>query len=84
MPEWLTLAITFVLGMVAGATLRGRRDDAPPAPPPFPPGSLPELEDEVRRLMGERRKIEAIKLYRETTGIGLKEAKEAVEAIDRA
>ena len=84
MPQWLLLTITFVLGMIAGAMLRGRRDDAPPEPPPFPPGSRPELEDEVRRLMGERRKIEAIKLYRETTGVGLKAAKEAVEALDRA
>jgi ribosomal protein L7/L12 len=28
-------------------------------------------------------KIEAIKLYREATGVGLKEAKDAVEAIER-
>jgi ribosomal protein L7/L12 len=33
--------------------------------------------------MAEGRKIEAIKLYREVTGAGLKEAKEAVEALDR-
>jgi len=84
MPQWLLLTITFVLGMIAGAMLRGRRDETPPEPPRFAPGSLPDLEEEVHRLMGERRKIEAIKLYRETTGVGLKEAKEAVEAIDRA
>jgi large subunit ribosomal protein L7/L12 len=84
MPQWLLLTITFVLGMIAGAMLRGRRDETPPAPPRFPPGSLPDLEEEVRRLMAERKKIEAIKLYRETTGVGLKEAKEAVEALDRA
>ena len=39
----------------------------------------PQVADAVRR--GE--KIEAIKLYREATGTGLKDAKEIVEAIQR-
>lgn len=34
-------------------------------------------------LLREGRKIEAIKLYREQTGVGLAEAKAAVEAMDR-
>ena len=33
--------------------------------------------------MGEGQKIQAIKVYRERTGVGLKQAKEAVEAIER-
>jgi ribosomal protein L7/L12 len=37
--------------------------------------------DEIRTLLERGRKIEAIKLYREQTGAGLKEAKEAVETI---
>lgn len=38
---------------------------------------------EVRALVQQRRKIEAIKLVRERTGIGLKEAKDCVEALER-
>jgi large subunit ribosomal protein L7/L12 len=38
-------------------------------------------EPEIVALMEQGRKIEAIKLYREKTGVGLKEAKDAVEAI---
>ena len=34
----------------------------------------------VRQLADEGRKIEAIKLYREQTGVGLREAKEVVES----
>jgi large subunit ribosomal protein L7/L12 len=41
------------------------------------PGSSPEIVDLIRR--GEKQ--EAIKLYREKTGAGLKEAKEFVESL---
>jgi len=43
-----------------------------------PPGDA-----EIERLIRDGRKIEAIKAYRESTGLGLKEAKDAVEAIER-
>ena len=36
---------------------------------------------EVAALVRQNRKIEAIKLYRELTGAGLKEAKEAVDRL---
>ena len=39
------------------------------------------LEGEVLALMEQGRKIPAIKLYREQTGVGLKEAKDTVEAL---
>jgi hypothetical protein len=39
------------------------------------------LEREIVSLMEGGKKIEAIKLYREQTGTGLKEAKDAVESI---
>jgi ribosomal protein L7/L12 len=42
------------------------------------------LDDEVASLMEQGRKIEAIKLYREHARSGLKEAKDAVEAIAAA
>jgi ribosomal protein L7/L12 len=39
------------------------------------------MEAEVVRLLEGGKKIEAIKVYRERTGVGLKEAKDAVEAV---
>jgi ribosomal protein L7/L12 len=44
----------------------------------------PDLDGEVRRLVGVGRKIEAIKLYREATGTALAEAKTAVERLAAA
>jgi ribosomal protein L7/L12 len=41
------------------------------------------LDAELRTLLAENRKIEAIKRYREATGAGLAAAKEAVEALER-
>ena len=38
-------------------------------------------EEELLALLEQGQKIEAIKLYRERTGAGLKDAKDAVEAI---
>ena len=39
--------------------------------------------ERLKKLVKQRRKIEAIKLYREWTGCSLKEAKEAIEALER-
>jgi ribosomal protein L7/L12 len=39
--------------------------------------------EEVGRLIDAGKKIQAIKLYRELTGTGLREAKAAVDAMDR-
>ncbi|MFE9254080.1 ribosomal protein L7/L12 [Streptomyces sp. NPDC006879] len=39
--------------------------------------------DRVQALVAEGKSIEAIKVYRQLTGAGLKEAKEAVEALPR-
>ncbi|MCV4872437.1 ribosomal protein L7/L12, partial [Escherichia coli] len=41
------------------------------------------LDGEVIELIKRSQLIEAIKLYREQTGLGLKEAKDAVDAIAR-
>ena len=54
-----------------------------PGPSGPTPGSQDALERRVRDLLAEGRKIEAIRVYREQTGTGLKEAKDAVEAIQR-
>jgi len=45
-------------------------------------GSDPFLENRIKRLLAERKKIEAVKAYREAYNCGLKEAKDAVDAIE--
>ena len=39
-------------------------------------------DEEIRALIRQDRKIDAIKLVRERTGLGLAEAKDAVEALE--
>lgn len=39
----------------------------------------PRVPEECRRLVAEGKVIEAIKVYRERTGAGLKEAKDAID-----
>ncbi len=76
-------AAAFFVGLIAGrlwgaATARGGNMIAPLT------GSSvddPALVEEVRRVAGAGNLIQAIKLYRERTGSGLKEAKDAVERI---
>ena len=46
-------------------------------------GLSAEQEHQIRELVAKDNKIAAIKLYREMTGLGLKEAKDALEAIER-
>ena len=63
--------------LIAGATLAPtERSDSAPA----------DGMEAVRQLAATGQKIQAIKLYREITGAGLKEAKDAVESgtLDRA
>ena len=52
-------------------------ENAPPPPPP-----APHADPEILRLVRANNKIEAIRRYRELTGLGLKESKDAVEAIE--
>ena len=52
-----------------------------PLPKVAPSGEALDLEAELLRLLQEGQKIEAIKHYREWTGAGLKDAKDAVEAL---
>jgi ribosomal protein L7/L12 len=43
------------------------------------PGLRPDQVQEIHKLLHDRKVIHAIKLYREATGVGLAEAKAAVE-----
>jgi ribosomal protein L7/L12 len=80
-----------VLGVVGlWLALRGRRaevvggDQKPAATRPVTAPratTLSPLDHHVRKLVAEGHKIEAIKAVREHTGLGLKEAKDYVEAI---
>lgn len=50
--------------------------------PTLPATSLPpEIEEQVRALLAAGRKIEAIKLARDVTHLGLKETKDLVESM---
>jgi len=52
-----------------------------------PPGTLdydnPILEARIKSLLAKKQKINAVKIYREEYGVGLKEAKDAVDRIER-
>ena len=50
---------------------------------PEPATWTADLEREVRSLLEQGKKIEAVKVYKDHTGSGLKDAKDAVEALQR-
>jgi hypothetical protein len=52
------------------------------APPPDGRRTGDALQGEVKALLAQREKIAAIKLVRERTGTGLREAKNYVEAVE--
>jgi large subunit ribosomal protein L7/L12 len=69
-------------------TYRGTRSVPGPAatlPAKRLPAAMlsPEVEQEVRALLAAGRKIQAIKLARDATHLGLKETKDLVEAMER-
>lgn len=82
---------SFWIGVVTGVILmtllhirRNRRAvrrahlDMPPAPPPALPS---EMKAQLLKLKAEGRMIEAVKLVRDRTGCGLKQAKDAVDEL---
>ena len=85
----ILLVVVFIGGWVLGhITARARAKRDLPASPPGaaiqPPRDVGlEIHDEERQAIGakiaEGRTIEAIKLYREATGVGLADAKHAVD-----
>lgn len=52
-----------------------------PRPAPGTSGLEPDVEHEVRRLVDLGKKIAAIRVVRDRTGLGLKEAKDLVERL---
>ncbi len=51
--------------------------------PDAPEANPASLDDAIRLLLSQGQKIAAVKLFREQTGVGLAEAKNAVERIER-
>ena len=47
------------------------------------PNSDPALAPQIQEALRRGNKIEAIKIYRELTGVGLAEAKDAIERAER-
>jgi ribosomal protein L7/L12 len=47
------------------------------------PNSDPVLAPQIQEALRRRNKIEAIKIYRELTGVGLAEAKQAIDRAER-
>jgi ribosomal protein L7/L12 len=47
------------------------------------PGSDPVLSPQIQDALRRGNKIEAIKIYRELTGVGLAEAKDAIDKAER-
>jgi ribosomal protein L7/L12 len=45
-------------------------------------GNEPIMDNKIRSLLAQRKKIDAVKIYREEHGIGLKEAKDYVDQIE--
>jgi ribosomal protein L7/L12 len=78
-PVVLIVAAVVVAVLVAVVVAR-RRSDVVVVPPRPPHGA--GSGDEVSNLLARGNKIGAIKLVRERTGLGLKEAKDYVEALE--
>lgn len=75
-----------LLFLLRGGWRRQERDslmDLSAAAPRSTAKAVPplELEAQVRAMLANGEKIEAIKLVREATGLGLKEAKDYVEGL---
>ena len=68
----LCLALLFFALVVRNSTI---------GPAPISEREQADLEIDLARFLDQGRKIEAIKLYRRIHGVGLREAKEAVERL---
>jgi ribosomal protein L7/L12 len=76
------VALVVVLALILIRNIRSERSEGTVRPASRRPSpSLPALSQQVKDIARDpHRKIAAIKAYREETGLGLREAKDAVEA----
>ena len=85
MGKFIFLILGLLLGLFVARYLRGqraRRDLRAPPRPLVRVGDERIDNEEIRTLIRQDRKIEAIKLVRERTRLTLAEAKDAVEAVE--
>ena len=86
-PELLVLAlgvlviVAVIIAVVLAVAAANRRGTSAAVVMPAGPMTPPELTGHLRDLVAQDKKIHAIKLLRERTGMGLKDAKYAVEAL---
>ncbi|MDR6834136.1 MULTISPECIES: ribosomal protein L7/L12 [unclassified Sphingopyxis] len=87
MGKLLFLILGLLLGLLLARYLRRQRASrelsGPPPRPMVRVGDERINNDEIRALIRQNQKIEAIKRVRERTGLGLAEAKDAVEALEQ-
>lgn len=88
--SWTLLMVVaggaLVMGFMAGrlsAGGGGRSAGDPPKQPHVRVSSRPDWETAAREALAAGSKIQAIKIAREGTGLGLKEAKDLVESWER-
>jgi hypothetical protein len=79
MPVWL-VPVFLLIGFLLGWISRGSNESGVTI---IPPRSPEELDGRVRGLLAQGRTIEAIKIYRQFHHVGLKDAKDIVEAMER-
>jgi len=78
---WIAIAVALAVALLSFVTRRPR--DARSGPK-LGPGSLQNAPlDRIAAAIRAGHKIEAIKLLRESSGVGLAEAKEAVEQLEK-
>jgi hypothetical protein len=65
----------------ASVRIAPARPQFAPPPLPNPEGIPPEVVAELRQMLAQNQKIQAIKRFRELTGCGLAEAKDWVERL---
>lgn len=86
MPHWGWLIVMLVvvdLAVVAVWLLTRRRGTSPQPAPSFVRELDPETREHLERLVAEHQPIRAITVLRDRTGLGLADAKSAVDAIVR-
>ncbi len=79
MPVWLVPVLLFI-GFLMGWISRGSNESGVTTIPPATPA---ELDGRIRGLLAQGRTIEAIKIYREFHHVGLKDAKDIIDAMER-
>lgn len=88
MVSYVALIAVAVLAFIVGVLISRRRSDTrviwESTPIASPAHDAAIADPELRTLLEQKQLIGAIKRYRELTGAGLKESKDAVEALQRS